>query len=107
MVDDVHVTSDLASEWRSGGLLGPEVVSHAVWRYIATRNGVVRVFPGVQLNKYYDPRQRAWYQRAVAQPGTVVVSSLYIDDFGAGHILTISQTIYEPGSVSLNSRKNE
>lgn len=79
------------------GAISPDMVSHAVWRYIATPNGVVRIFPGVQLNRFYDPRIRSWYQRAVAQPGRFVVSSPYLDDFGAGHILSVSQSIQQPG----------
>ena len=76
VVEDVHVTSALASEWSSPGLLSPFNVPQAVWRYIATRNGVVRVFPGVHVNKYFDARLRSWYQRALSRPGTVFVSRI-------------------------------
>ena len=32
----------------------------AVWRYLAMREGVMRVFPGISFVKKYDPTVRTW-----------------------------------------------
>jgi hypothetical protein len=32
----------------------------AVWRYLAMREGVMRVYPGIKFVKKYDPTVRSW-----------------------------------------------
>ena len=32
----------------------------AVWRYLGTREGVMRVYPGIKFVKKYDPTIRTW-----------------------------------------------
>lgn len=64
-------------------------------RYIASPNGVFLVFPGGMIDKVLDPTKRLWYERAVEYPGQIVVTAPYLDENGAGYIVTISHTIYE------------
>ena len=54
VVDGVKITSKIVEIWRD--LSAP----HAVWRYLATESGIIRIFPGIELNKFYDPRLRSW-----------------------------------------------
>ena len=97
VIDDIYLTSQIALEWTFSGLLSPDIVRQAVWHYIGTATGVVRIFPGVQESKYYDPRARPWYQKAVANPGTVAITSPYLDALGGGHVITLSQSIQQTG----------
>ena len=34
---------------------------YVLWRYIATRNGVFRVYPATILPKAFDPTDTTWY----------------------------------------------
>ena len=33
---------------------------YAVWRYFGTEEGVVRLYPGVEISTMYDPSLRSW-----------------------------------------------
>ena len=33
---------------------------YAVWRYIGTEAGVIRVYPGTEIATIYDPTLRSW-----------------------------------------------
>ncbi|KAJ8322155.1 hypothetical protein KUTeg_000626 [Tegillarca granosa] len=61
----VIVTHEVESFWKS------KPADYAIWRYIVTKDGVVRVFPGIQLEKEYDHHRRPWYWRALSQKGIV------------------------------------
>ena len=37
-----------------------------VWRYFGTPQGVFRIYPGVEMPKFYDPSTRPWYEVASA-----------------------------------------
>lgn len=47
--------------WNSVGVFSTINVPQAVWRYIGTARGVFRIFPGVEFNREYDPRERDWW----------------------------------------------
>ena len=34
--------------------------SHAIWRYIGTTDGVLRIYPGIQVPEDYDHRKMTW-----------------------------------------------
>lgn len=42
-----------------------EYNSVAAWRYVATENGVFRVYPAVQLPKDYDATKTHWYGNSI------------------------------------------
>jgi len=42
------------------------------------------------------------YRKAIAEQGRIVVSGPYLDDGGAGYLLTIHKAIYVPGWVFLS-----
>ena len=103
-------------------------------RYIGTELGIIRLFPGIELNKNYDPTVRPWYvtmvtfnytqsavlsltfwyyiccdkivtlvdcdklcrySRALNMPNATTASAPYLDAFGAGIVITISQVVFE------------
>lgn len=66
-----------------------------LYRYAAAPSGVTLMYPGTLLDQMFDPRSQAWYLNALANPGKVVVSAPYLDPGGAGHIITISHTVYQ------------
>ena len=55
VLEGVQITSQIVDMW-----LGTEPPPHAVWRYLATESGIIRIFPGIEFNKFYDPRLRPW-----------------------------------------------
>ncbi|XP_061180202.1 uncharacterized protein LOC133188722 [Saccostrea echinata] len=66
-----------------------------IWRYLGTRDGHVRVYPAVEIRKDYDPFTRPWWRRTVAQKGKYVVITPYVDNWGAGVVVTQCKAIYE------------
>lgn len=56
-------------------------------------DGLFRQFPGVndsQTDRSYDPRARPWYADAVANKGTVMITSPYDDASGLGRMVTFA-----------------
>merc|ERR1719219_1849956 len=47
--------------WRKSTLAAGEAPI-PVFRYFGAKDGTFRVFPGIQLQKGYDPTQRGWYK---------------------------------------------
>ena len=37
-----------------------------IWRYFGTEQGIFRIYPGVEMPKYYEPLSRPWYGTATA-----------------------------------------
>ena len=57
MVDSVAITLQANSHWKSF-----HRNDAIVWRYIATSDGVLRVYPGIKVTpKFINPLQRPWY----------------------------------------------
>lgn len=65
----------------------------AMWRYVATPNGVFRTYPAHPSSSNYDPRLRPWWYRALAHPGQLALSTPYTDASGGGIVMTISNII--------------
>ncbi|ELT96782.1 hypothetical protein CAPTEDRAFT_225126 [Capitella teleta] len=91
---DVLATSRINSEWTQQ-YVHSQLNDYIIRRYVATSNGVMRMFPGALLSKTLDPTKREWYQRAHEYPGKVTFTAPYLDQGGAGYIVTISHAIYE------------
>ncbi|XP_030228638.1 VWFA and cache domain-containing protein 1 isoform X2 [Gadus morhua] len=95
--NEVMATSHVTDEWMT--LMEMSSLNcYIVRRYIATPNGVLRIFPGSLMDKAFDPARRQWYQHAVANPGLITFTGPYLDVGGAGYVVTISHTIHTSSS---------
>ncbi|KAG9277320.1 VWFA and cache domain-containing protein 1 [Astyanax mexicanus] len=95
--NDVMATSHVTDEWMSLMELS-SLNCYIVRRYIATPNGVLRIYPGSLMDKAFDPTRRQWYLHAVANPGLITFTGPYLDVGGAGYVVTISHTIHASSS---------
>ncbi|MFB5190743.1 methyl-accepting chemotaxis protein [Alicyclobacillus fastidiosus] len=59
--------------------------------YIGTSNGQFVNAPHNIMPKGYDPRQRPWYQEAVANPGHVIVTAPYVSVSSGQEVVTIAE----------------
>uniref|UniRef100_A0A671L5P7 VWFA and cache domain-containing protein 1 n=1 Tax=Sinocyclocheilus anshuiensis TaxID=1608454 RepID=A0A671L5P7_9TELE len=95
--NEVMATSHVTDEWMS--LMEMSSLNcYIVRRYIATPNGVLRIYPGSLMDKAFDPTRRQWYLHAVANPGLITFTGPYLDVGGAGYVVTISHTIHASSS---------
>uniref|UniRef100_A0A672MXS4 VWFA and cache domain-containing protein 1 n=1 Tax=Sinocyclocheilus grahami TaxID=75366 RepID=A0A672MXS4_SINGR len=95
--NEVMATSHVTDEWMS--LMEMSSLNcYIVRRYIATPNGVLRIYPGSLMDKAFDPNRRQWYLHAVANPGLITFTGPYLDVGGAGYVVTISHTIHASSS---------
>ncbi|XP_076812826.1 VWFA and cache domain-containing protein 1-like isoform X2 [Clavelina lepadiformis] len=69
---------------------------HIAQRFIATRTGVDRLYPGTTIDGEFDATQRIWYELAVANPDSCVTSPPYQDASGLGNVVSMSQAIKAP-----------
>jgi len=83
----ISLTSGLDDVWRG------VYADYIAFRYIATEDGVFRIFPGIEVHPLYDPRTRAWYQRSLLYPDTTVISTPYFQNSTATMIITLSYLI--------------
>ncbi|KAK9890119.1 hypothetical protein WA026_008929 [Henosepilachna vigintioctopunctata] len=63
---------------------------YVVRRFIATKSGILSIFPNVVVRSDFVPSERPWFTRANELKGKIVVSPPYLDNGGAGYIVTIS-----------------
>uniref|UniRef100_A0A8C9W668 VWFA and cache domain-containing protein 1 n=1 Tax=Scleropages formosus TaxID=113540 RepID=A0A8C9W668_SCLFO len=102
--NEVMATSHITDEWMTVMEMS-SLNCYIVRRYVATPSGVLRIYPGSLMEKFFDPTRRQWYQHAVANPGLITFTGPYLDVGGAGYVVTISHTIHSsssqtsPGSV--------
>ncbi|XP_015763441.1 PREDICTED: VWFA and cache domain-containing protein 1-like isoform X1 [Acropora digitifera] len=76
-----------------------ELTQYLVWRYIGTSNGVFRIAPGTASAKGYDHRKRPWYYTALANTGSISLTTPYLDAAGpqspgAGVVITAARAIF-------------
>ncbi|TRY54000.1 hypothetical protein DNTS_015557 [Danionella cerebrum] len=95
--NEVMATSHVTDEWMNLMEMS-SLKCYIVRRYIATPNGVLRIYPGSLMDKAFDPTRRQWYLHAVANPGLITFTGPYLDVGGAGYVVTISHTIHAPSS---------
>lgn len=67
--NEVMATSHVTDEWMTQMEMS-SLNTYIVRRYIATPNGVLRIYPGSLMDKAFDPTRRQWWV-----PGASVVSS--------------------------------
>ncbi|XP_048395492.1 VWFA and cache domain-containing protein 1 isoform X2 [Stegostoma tigrinum] len=97
--NEVMATSHVTDEWMSQMEIGI-LNSYIVRRYIATPNGVLRIYPGSLMDKAFDPTRRQWYLHAMANPALITFTGPYLDVGGAGYVVTLSHTIHSSRSLS-------
>eukprot|EP00112_Aurelia_sp_Birch-Aquarium-sp1_P024434 Seg7729.1 transcript_id=Seg7729.1/GoldUCD/mRNA.D3Y31 product="VWFA and cache domain-containing protein 1" protein_id=Seg7729.1/GoldUCD/D3Y31 len=85
--NSISATSGLDAFWRNNSS------PYVGWRYIATEDGIFRIFPGVEIHPLYDPRSRPWYQRSLIYPDTTVISTPYVDATTHTRVITFSYLI--------------
>ncbi|XP_066955648.1 VWFA and cache domain-containing protein 1 [Macrobrachium rosenbergii] len=93
-----HITDFWKKQFQNSDLS-----KYIIRRYAAAPSGVTLMYPGTLLDRSYDPRAQAWYLDAASNPGKVVVSAPYLDPGGAGHIVTVSHTVYQGRSAAMHS----
>ncbi|XP_013380680.1 VWFA and cache domain-containing protein 1 [Lingula anatina] len=98
---DTYRSDELVSTWREHDQL-------PVQRYLGTRNGVARLYPGQLLDGGFDPREQQWYRNAARFSQITVVSSepsLIGPPTDRSRLLSVSKAIYEERSgISRHSR---
>uniref|UniRef100_A0A6I8NAW0 VWFA and cache domain-containing protein 1 n=1 Tax=Ornithorhynchus anatinus TaxID=9258 RepID=A0A6I8NAW0_ORNAN len=95
--NEVMATSHVTDEWMTQMEMS-SLNTYIVRRYIATPNGVLRIYPGSLMDKAFDPTRRQWYLHAVANPGLISLTGPYLDVGGAGYVVTISHTVHSSSS---------
>lgn len=97
------VTSELVNDEDSPQLrvkleqytnLHPETVSI----YLGTTDGLMIQNPRKELAADYDPRQRPWYQEAMANKGQVIITDPYEASSG-GMVITVARTTDDGSGV--------
>ncbi|EFA13000.2 VWFA and cache domain-containing protein 1 [Tribolium castaneum] len=63
---------------------------YIVRRYVASYSGVLQMFPGSILDQGLDPTKRAWFVQAVEHKSKIIMIPPYLDEGGAGYIVTIA-----------------
>jgi hypothetical protein len=104
----VRATEHFTSLWAN--VTRNPAYRHIVWQYFGSREGLLRLYPGFQLdNKNYNPARRFWFQRALAFPRSHSLSVPYIDAFGAGDVITLAMPVFEgdPDCIRRNNDKRE
>nr|VZH97585.1 unnamed protein product [Spirometra erinaceieuropaei] len=76
---------------------------YIIRRYVAMDTGVMLMYPGALLPQNYDPTTRSWYLRALQFAGRLAFTGPYLDDGGAGSIVTLSYAIFEGNSTGVHT----
>ena len=56
VVEHAQLTSILDDYWATPNIQA----TYAIWRYMGTETGIMRINPGTDVVKKYDPTQRSW-----------------------------------------------
>lgn len=84
-----------------------EFRKYIIRRYVASMNGIVQVYPGCMLNYDFETLRRPWFMKAVEWPGKIVLTEPYLDQAGAGYIITMAHTILEGKPNALHNANND
>lgn len=89
---DVRLTLPLDELWRARDLSEYEDFT---WVFVGTSSGVMRMYPGAQLARSYNPTVRPWYFASVTNKAVISVTAPYIDATGTGVITSLAKAIFE------------
>ncbi|XP_071178352.1 VWFA and cache domain-containing protein 1-like isoform X1 [Mytilus edulis] len=78
-------------------------VSFVSWRYIGTKSGIMRTYPGILMHKNFDHEKRPWWRQALGQPKTMYITTPYVDGWGSGIVLTFIHTLHKKGSDAVTA----
>ncbi|NKQ21207.1 methyl-accepting chemotaxis protein [Brevibacillus laterosporus] len=79
--------------------LHPELVSV----YVGTKEGVMIQEPVQKMTEDYDPRNRPWYQDAIAKKGQTIITEPYVSASTGKVVVTIARTLEDnSGVVAMN-----
>lgn len=92
--EDVLAISRISNIWKEKWKTG-NMSKYVVRRYIATFSGAFLVYPGIAIDKSYQPTHRDWFKKAVNSPSRVVFTAPYLDVGGAGYIVTLSHAVMD------------
>ncbi|XP_076812144.1 VWFA and cache domain-containing protein 1-like isoform X2 [Clavelina lepadiformis] len=94
-IKDEVVATSYAGRWWTELHNNTDIEEEVVWRYIGTKNGVFRHFPGTRYPDDYDPVLRPWYEHALANRGNNVLTLPYKDAASGATIITLSRVLFE------------
>ncbi|GJQ69938.1 hypothetical protein Trydic_g13334 [Trypoxylus dichotomus] len=89
--DDVAAMAHVLEYLRDQHLQGVKS-KYIVRRYLASRNGVVQMFPGVLLPPDLEPTKRNWYLKSTEHKHKTILTPPYLDAGGAGYIVTLAHS---------------
>ena len=89
--ESIHFLARILSSWKTK-LDSSPMVKFIVRKYVALSN-VMMIYPGILMDRTYEPSRREWFDKAVKQSGQIVMTGPYIDIGGAGFIVTMSYAI--------------
>ncbi|XP_071168504.1 VWFA and cache domain-containing protein 1-like [Mytilus edulis] len=78
-------------------------VSYVSWRYIGTKSGIMRTYPGILMHKNFDHEKRPWWRQALGHPNVMYVTTPYVDGWGSGIVLTFIHTLQKANSSAVTA----
>ncbi|VDI55129.1 Hypothetical predicted protein [Mytilus galloprovincialis] len=78
-------------------------VSYVSWRYIGTKSGTMRTYPGILMHKNFDHEKRPWWRQALGHPNTMYLTTPYVDGWGSGIVLTFIHTLHKANSSAVTA----
>lgn len=97
--DSVWATQESERFWKTNSHGTYE--AFVMWRYVGTKEGIMRIYPGNQLPKEFDATVRPWYLNALANRGKATFTLPYLDASSGQYVMSISKAVFEgkPGGV--------
>eukprot|EP01084_Bolivina_argentea_P056361 103173_1 len=96
ILNSIYTMSTLDQFWRSSYLKPNSTFLHL---YFATYQGLMIMYPGIQLPNNFNPLVRPWYQRAVSYPDLFVFTTPYFDAATGQLIASGATVITAPNSI--------
>ncbi|KAI0212439.1 hypothetical protein LSAT2_002639 [Lamellibrachia satsuma] len=96
----VAVTENIDKFWKATN--SPSILL----RYVGFSNGVVRQFPADIFPTLYDHTTRPWYQSALAQRGSLVLTTPYKTSSFGDLVVTLSRVLYQGSFNGQHSKKD-
>lgn len=87
--DDVAAMAHILEYLRDQHLQGAKA-KYIVRRYIASRSGVLQIFPGALMSPGLEPTKRNWYLKGMEHKHKTILTPPYLDAGGAGYIVTLA-----------------